>query len=258
MVSANLARTVVGIIGNVISLLLFLSPVPTFVQIWRKKSVEQFSPAPYLATLINCMVWVLYGLPVVHPNSTLVWTINGTGIAIEMVYLLLFLLYSDKKGRFKVLLIVLVEVIFIALAATLVLTLAHTPRKRTAIVGIVAVVFNTMMYASPLSVMKTVITTKSVEYMPFYVSLASFANGVAWSAYALIKFDPFILVPNGTGTLFAVAQLILYAVYYRSTQRQIAARQAKGDVGLSEVVVNGSSTKTNSSRNGLGLEGGLK
>jgi solute carrier family 50 protein (sugar transporter) len=41
---------------------------------------------------------------------------------------------------------------------------------------------------------KIVITTKSVEYMPFFVSLASFANGVAWSAYAFIKFDPFILV----------------------------------------------------------------
>ncbi|XP_011022456.1 PREDICTED: bidirectional sugar transporter SWEET4 [Populus euphratica] len=238
MVSADLVRTVVGITGNIISLLLFMSPVPTFVQIWRKKSVEQFSPAPYLATLINCMAWVLYGLPMVHPNSTLVWTINGTGVAIEMIYLLLFLIYSDKKRRFKVLQIVLVEVVSIALLATLVLTLVHTTKKRTAIVGIVAIVFNTMMYASPLSVMKIVITTKSVEYMPFYISLASFANGVAWSAYAFIKFDPFILAPNGTGALFAVAQLILYAVYYRSTQRQIAARQAKGDVGLSELVVN--------------------
>jgi len=115
--------------------------------------VEQFSPAPYLATMINCMVWVLYGLPMVHPNSTLVWTINGTGVAIEMVYLLLFLIYSDKKGRFKVLQILLVEVVSIALLATLVLTLVHTTKKRTAIVGIVAIVFNTMMYASPLSVM---------------------------------------------------------------------------------------------------------
>uniref|UniRef100_A0A6N2M7L4 Bidirectional sugar transporter SWEET n=2 Tax=Salix TaxID=40685 RepID=A0A6N2M7L4_SALVM len=92
-----------------------------------------------------------------------------------------------------------------------------------------------MMYAAPLSVMKMVITTKSVEYMPFFISLASLANGVAWSAYALIKFDPFILVPNGMGTLFSVAQLILYAVYYRSTQRQIAARKTDGEVGLSEL-----------------------
>ena len=37
------------------------------------------------------------------------------------------------------------------------------------------------------------------------------------------------------GTLFSVAQLILYAVYYRSTQRQIAARKTDGEVGLSEL-----------------------
>lgn len=38
------------------------------------------------------------------------------------------------------------------------------------------------------------------------------------------------------GTLFSVAQLILYAVYYRSTQRQIAARKSTdAEVGLSEL-----------------------
>lgn len=39
-----------------------------------------------------------------------------------------------------------------------------------------------------------VITTKSVEYMPFFLSLANFANGCIWTAYALIKLDIYILV----------------------------------------------------------------
>ncbi|KAB2054344.1 hypothetical protein ES319_A12G249400v1 [Gossypium barbadense] len=193
----NTIRNVVGITGNVISLFLFLSPVPTFVRIWKKGSVEQYSPVPYLATLINCMVWVIYGLPMVHPNSTLVITINGAGTAIELVYLTLFLIFChDKKKRLKGLLIALVE--------------------------------------------KLVISTKSVEYMPFFLSLASFANGVAWTTYAFLPFDPFIAVPNGLGTLFSLAQLLLYATYYESTKRIIAARkETKMEVNLSEVVVNG-------------------
>ncbi|KDP25260.1 hypothetical protein JCGZ_20416 [Jatropha curcas] len=239
MVSSDTARNVVGVLGNIISLFLFLSPVPTFIQIWKKKAVEQYSPIPYLATLVNCMVWILYGLPLVHPNSLLVVTINGSGTAIEFVYIILFVIYSDKKKRIKVLLIVLLEIIFIAVLAICVLTLAHTTKKRSMIVGFICVCFNVMMYASPLAVMKTVITTKSVEYMPFFLSFASFANGIAWSTYAIIRFDPFILIPNGVGTLFALAQLILYAVFYKSTKRQIAAREEKGEVGLSEVVVNG-------------------
>uniref|UniRef100_A0A7N0R9Q2 Bidirectional sugar transporter SWEET n=1 Tax=Kalanchoe fedtschenkoi TaxID=63787 RepID=A0A7N0R9Q2_KALFE len=247
MFSKEEARTVVGIIGNAIALFLFLSPTPTFITIWKKKSVEQFSPVPYLATFVNCMVWVLYGLPVVRPNSTLVVTINGTGVFIEIVFLSLFLIYSAGKTRRKVALIAIGEIIFIAAVAVLALTLAHTHSKRTLVVGIICIVFNVGMYASPLSVMKMVITTKSVEYMPFTLSLASFANGACWLLYALFQFDPFIAVPNGLGTLFSAAQLILYATYYKSTQRLIAARKAKElqGIDLNEIAVNGGSKAVN-------------
>lgn len=70
---------------------------PTFVRIVKKKSVEEYSPIPYLATLINCLVWVLYGLPMVHPDSTLVVTINGTGIVIEIVFLTIFFCFMRPK-----------------------------------------------------------------------------------------------------------------------------------------------------------------
>ena len=49
-------------------------------------------------------------------------------------------------------------------------------------------------------------------------------------------------VPNGIGLVFAVAQLILYSIYYKSTQRILANRQ-KGEVGLTDVVVRGESNK---------------
>jgi solute carrier family 50 (sugar transporter) len=95
-----------------------------------------------------------------------------------------------------------------------------------------------------------VITTKSVEYMPFFLSLVSFLNGVCWTAYALIRFDPYVTVstcvqekssclcmqfpklnhmscsryimqiPNGLGTLSGLIQLILYACYYKSTPKK--------------------------------------
>lgn len=126
---------------------------PTFVQIWKRKAVEQYSATPYLATLVNCMAWVLYGLPIVHPNSLLVVTVNGAGTVIEFLYIIVFIIYSDKKKRVKVILIVVVELIFIAALATMVLNLAHTTKKRSAIVGFICIFFNIAMYASPLSVM---------------------------------------------------------------------------------------------------------
>ncbi|XP_059664597.1 bidirectional sugar transporter SWEET4 [Cornus florida] len=245
MVDKATARMVVGILGNIISLILFTSPVPTFIRIWKKGSVEQYSPAPYLATLVNCGLWTLYGLPWVHPHSILVVTINGTGFVIELLYLLLFVIYSDKKKKLKVLLIMLAEFIFLGVLALVVLTIGHTTKLRSTIVGSLCMLGNVMMYASPLSVMTLVITTKSVEYMPFFLSLASFANGICWTSYALIRFDPFIAAPNGLGTLFGMAQLILYATYYKSTKQQMAARQSKVEMGLVDMGANGDSEKMN-------------
>nr|CAB3446481.1 unnamed protein product [Digitaria exilis] len=225
--------------GNGTALVLFLSPVPTFIRIWKKGSVEQYSPVPYVATLLNCMMWVLYGLPLVHPHSMLVITINGTGMAIELAYVTLFLLYSTGAARRKVLLLLAAEVAFVGAVAALVLTLAHTHERRSMIVGILCVLFGTGMYAAPLSVMKMVIQTKSVEYMPLFLSLASLVNGICWTAYAVIRFDLYITIPNGLGVLFAVAQLVLYAIYYKSTQEIIEARKRKADqqVAMTEVIV---------------------
>uniref|UniRef100_A0A452ZPK4 Uncharacterized protein n=1 Tax=Aegilops tauschii subsp. strangulata TaxID=200361 RepID=A0A452ZPK4_AEGTS len=36
--------------------------------------------------------------------------------------------------------------------------------------------------------------TRSVEYMPFVLSLVNFLNGCCWTGYALIKFDLYITV----------------------------------------------------------------
>nr|XP_043608542.1 bidirectional sugar transporter SWEET6b-like [Erigeron canadensis] len=239
MVSADLARNVIGVIGNIISIILFLSTVPTFYKIWKKKSVEQFSPVPYLVTFVNCGLWIFYGLPLVHPHSLLVTTTNGAGIIIESVYLLLFIIYCDRKKRVRVLLVLVAEIIFLAVLVVCVLTLAHTTKVRSAIVGGLCMAGNIMMYAAPLSIMKMVITTKSVEYMPFLLSLFCFANGVCWFTYALIRFDIFVIIPNGVGALFSLVQLILYACYYKSTKEIIAKRQAKSEVSLGKMATPG-------------------
>nr|QHT64209.1 sugar efflux transporter 8 [Litchi chinensis] len=221
MVSAEAARNIVGIIGNVISFGLFLSPSPTFWRIIKRKSVEEFQPYAYIAACLNCMFWVLYGLPVVHPDSILVVTINGVGLVLELIYLSIFCIYDhENKGRKKVALGLLGEVIFVGIMAGITFGCFHTYVKRSLLVGVICDVFNIIMYASPLLIAKKVITTKSVEFMPFYLSLAGFANGSIWTAYALIKLDLYIVISNGLGAFFGLLQLILYAIYYKSTPKK--------------------------------------
>ncbi|OIT02253.1 PREDICTED: bidirectional sugar transporter SWEET5-like [Nicotiana attenuata] len=217
MADPNTIRTIVGIIGNVISFFLFLSPAPTFVKIVKSKSVMEFKPDPYVATVLNCAVWVFYGMPFVHPDSLLVITINGFGLALELFYVAIFFVYSDWAKRRKIIIALVIEAIFMAILIFVTLTFLHGTKSRSMLIGIVAIVFNVLMYTSPLTVMKKVITTKSVKYMPFFLSIANFANGIVWSCYALLKFDPYILIPNGLGTISGLVQLILYAAFYRTT-----------------------------------------
>ena len=76
---------------------------PTFYRIIKKKSVEEFKPDPYIATVLNCAFWVFYGLPFVHPHSILVLTINSIGLMFEFIYLTIFYIYATNKGRVRML-----------------------------------------------------------------------------------------------------------------------------------------------------------
>ncbi|CAJ1946769.1 unnamed protein product [Sphenostylis stenocarpa] len=214
MVNPAVARNVVGIIGNVISFGLFFSPAPTFYGIVKKKSVEEFKPDPYIATVLNCAFWVFYGMPFVHPNTILVLTINSVGLVFEFFYLTIYYIYATNKGRKKVLIFLLIEAIFFAVVALITMLALHSTKKRSLVVGILADVFNVMMYVSPLTVMAKVIKTKSVKYMPFWLSVANFLNGACWTTYALIHpFDLYVLISNGIGALSGLVQLALYACY---------------------------------------------
>ncbi|KAJ0985838.1 hypothetical protein J5N97_004194 [Dioscorea zingiberensis] len=206
--------------GNVITLGLFLSPVPTFIKIWKRKAVEDFSPIPYLATFLNCALWVFYGMPFVHPNSLLIVTINGFGLVLEALYITMFFIYGTRRLRLKMLGILLAEIAFMAIVILVVILASHTYQDRTKIVGSLCVIFGTFMYGAPLSIMGLVIRTKSVEYMPFYLSLASFLNGIDWTIYGFIHFDIFVVLPNGLGALLGLAQLVLYACYYKTTPKK--------------------------------------
>ncbi|KAK6114989.1 hypothetical protein DH2020_007258 [Rehmannia glutinosa] len=145
----------------------------------NKRSTEQFSGIPYVMTLLNCLLAAWYGLHFISKDNYLVSVINGTGAVIESVYFLPSM---------------------------------ASPKKQL-LCGFAATIFSIIMYASPLSVMRMVIKTKSVEYMPFLLSLFVFLCGTSWFTYGLIGKDKFLYIPNGFGSLLGAMQLILYAIY---------------------------------------------
>ncbi|KAL8028939.1 hypothetical protein ABFX02_14G195100 [Erythranthe guttata] len=202
---------IIGIIGNVISILMFASPINTFKQVVKKKSTENYKGVPYITTLLSTSLWTFYG--VLKTDGLLVVTVNGVGAGFNLLYVILFLIYSPKHTKVKsVKLVGIVNVGF--LGGVIIVTMVGLRGGiRLTLVGVLCAVITIGMYAAPLSAMRTVIKMKSVKYMPFFLSFFQFLNGAVWSAYAVLIKDYYIGVPNGIGLLLGSAQLILYMMY---------------------------------------------
>ncbi|KAL5582551.1 hypothetical protein UlMin_014993 [Ulmus minor] len=176
-------------------------------------------PDAYLETALNCLLWVFFGMPFVQPDSLLVVTINSVGLVLELIYLAIFFIYATNNGRKKVAYWLCGEVVFYVIVILVTMLAFHDTKNRSLFVGILCDIFNIIMYSFPLTVMFKVIRTKSVEYMPFTLSLANFLNSCVWTAYALIKPDVYVLVSNSIGAVSGAIQLILYACYYSATPK---------------------------------------
>ncbi|XP_034912961.1 bidirectional sugar transporter SWEET16 isoform X1 [Populus alba] len=205
---------IVGVLGNIISSLAYLSPLKTFWRIVKNRSTEDFSSIPYICTLMNAILWIYYGIT--KPDSFLIATINGFGAVTQIVYILIFLVFISPRMRAKTALLVgLLDVGFAAAA----ISFTHFMFQgdvRIVVVGFICDCSGMLVYASPLAAMqKTVITTKSVEFMPFLLSFAILLNGGFWTLYALLAKDILVGIPNGIGLLLGIAQLILYGIYHR-------------------------------------------
>lgn len=89
-------------------------------------------------------------------------------------------------------------------------------------IGLLCTVISGFSNAAPLSVMRRVIKTKSVQYMPLSLSFCLFLNGLTWLAYALCLKDLYLTITNGVGVSLGVLQLALYSLYrFYGVQSQV-------------------------------------
>ncbi|XP_071922605.1 bidirectional sugar transporter SWEET2a-like isoform X1 [Coffea arabica] len=205
-----------GVAGNFFAFVLFVSPMPTFRRIIRRQSTEQFSGLPYVYALLNCLICLWYGMPIISPGIILVATVNSVGAIFQMIYIIIFIAYAERGKKVKMLGLLLAVFAVFSIIICVSLKLFEPPNRQL-FVGYLSVLSLISMFASPLFIINLVIKTKSVEYMPFYLSLATFLMSLSFFGYGMFKQDLFISVPNGIGSLLGIIQLVLYFCYSRSS-----------------------------------------
>nr|XP_021592800.1 bidirectional sugar transporter SWEET3 [Manihot esculenta]OAY30286.1 hypothetical protein MANES_14G018300v8 [Manihot esculenta] len=226
-------RLAIGVLGNAASLLLYTAPILTFTRVVRKRSTEEFSCIPYIITLLNCLLYTWYGLPVVSykwENFPLV-TINGLGILLEISFIIIYFRFAETRRKIKVGVTLLPVLLLFSIVAAVSSFAFHDHHSRKIFTGSVGLVVSVGMYGSPLVVMKQVIQTKSVEFMPFYLSFFSFLASSLWLAYGLLSHDLFIASPNFLGAPLGILQLLLYCKYRK---RGVMEEPQKWDVEKNE------------------------
>lgn len=72
---------------------------PTFRRIIRSKSTEQFSGLPYIYGLLNCLICLWYGMPIVSPGIIHIATVNSVGAIFQSVYLIIYIIHAEKAKK---------------------------------------------------------------------------------------------------------------------------------------------------------------
>ncbi|KAL6902157.1 hypothetical protein ACP4OV_005033 [Aristida adscensionis] len=200
----------VGILGNILSFLVTLAPVPTFYRVYKKKSTESFQSVPYVVALLSAMLWLYYAL---LTRDVLLLSINAIACVVESIYLTIYLVYAPKDAlAFTVKLLCTMNVgLYGAMVAFL--QFYMDGQRRVDIAGGIGAAFALAVFVAPLTIIRQVIRTKSVEFMPFWLSFFLTISAVVWFFYGLLMKDFFVATPNVLGLLFGLAQMALYLVY---------------------------------------------
>ncbi|KAE8715987.1 Bidirectional sugar transporter SWEET14 [Hibiscus syriacus] len=200
-----------GLLGNISSFVVFLAPLPTFIRICKKKSTQGFQSIPYLVSLFSAMLWIYYAF--IKSGAFLLITINSFGCVVETIYIAIYIAYAPKQSRMFTLRILVLLDCGVFFSILLLVQFLTKGSNRVECLGWICVLFATSVFAAPLSIMRQVIITKSVEFMPFHLSLMLTFSAVAWLLYGIFLKDMHIAIPNVLGLVFGMLQMVLYAMY---------------------------------------------
>jgi solute carrier family 50 (sugar transporter) len=203
-----------GTLAPFASLVVFLAPVPTMTQIGRDKTVGGLPLLPYSTMVASTFVWIMYGILKSEPK---VYVTNLVGFACGLLYCWNFIknLPMDRsKVNLPGSLRTHYQGVGLICATTLALASFNAREIAIPIIGLMGVIFCVVMFASPLSVMKSVIQTRSARSIPLPFTIASVVNCLLWSVLGIFQMkDLNIALPNVLGLACSVLQVALKLMY---------------------------------------------
>jgi solute carrier family 50 protein (sugar transporter) len=190
----------------------FVAPLPTISKVVSTRTVGGLPLLPYSSMAVNAFIWMVYGL---LNAETKVWQPNLFGLIMASYYCFQYKKVVPRNAsnlpgtlsqHFR----------YGTLLMTFTILLASTLENQvaTAIIGKLGVIICIVLFASPLSTLKTVIATKSAKSIPLPFTLGCMLNCFLWTVTGIFEMKDFnIIFPNVLGLLSAIAQFALKVMY---------------------------------------------
>jgi solute carrier family 50 (sugar transporter) len=201
-----------GVLAPAASVLVCMSPASTIMLIAQNRHVGSFPLLPYSTMVINAALWLAYGL---LKNLAPIWSCNAIGLVLGLSYVYFYIQFSPAAsptlpGTVRQHLMAMGGI----LSWTVLISVLPIVSDPSWIIGKVGVAIGILLFASPLSVLRHVLATKSARSIPLPFTIASTTNCFLWTVYGIWQVnDANVYFPNFVGLLFSLAQLGLKIHY---------------------------------------------
>lgn len=78
---------IIGLAASIFALIMFISPLSQIQRIRKVKKSDEVSPVMYMAMVVNCSLWTIYGVGI---SNWYIFTPNAVGIVLA-IFTLIFI-----------------------------------------------------------------------------------------------------------------------------------------------------------------------
>ena len=214
----DLASTIFGWVGTALATYFYIAPIVPFVKVIKGEMTWKQSPGVLLlCSFLNCILWSDYGL---ITNQFLLYLANGLGGTITLIYITIFLIHvADRKVLLSLfynffLICCIVEIYFVFYYLV--------PFKVT---GIIANIFNVLMYAAPGEKIYQICKGASYQLIPIWSTIGGTACSTSWMCYGIYQKDIYVVIPNALGVLASIVQIVIFVIYRRKQKNKAQSEE---------------------------------
>ena len=209
-ITRELIGDIFGWVGNVFSIIFFFAPFISIRQLIKGEIALSTIPVPlYVFSILNCLLWSSYGILIGEAQMIVC---NVLGGSLTFVWIMIYLFYLVKKkllyfiGTLFIVLDLSFQIVFFSFF------IGNKGEKLQKSISYAAMVVNVLTFAAPGIKMYTVIKTNNYKLLPIASSIAAFFCSMSWTIYGLVLLEIGVIVPNIMGMVFAIMQLIVFAI----------------------------------------------